>query len=82
MSNFIRITNGIATEHYITRIEGGNVYYGHIVPGHENKQPTAVMAVSYYNRLREREQHGTIYIDGCTYGRSVPCTTSIVGEVI
>lgn len=80
--NFTRIINGESTQYFITSVRDGLVYYGLYIPGHENKKPTACMTVTSYNRLREKERHGTIYIDGCTHGRLIPCVTQIIGGVI
>lgn len=82
MKHFTRFINGTSTEYYITSVHDGLIYYGLYIPGYENKMPTACMTVTSYNRLREKEQHGTIYIDSCTYGRLVPCVTQIIGGVI
>lgn len=76
--NFTRIINGKSTEYFITSIRDGLIYYGMYIPGHENNKPTACMTVAYYNKLREKEQYGTMYIDGSTYGRSIPYVAKII----
>lgn len=54
MKRFTRIRDGVATDHYITKIEDGLVYYGHHKPGHENRAATAVMTLSYFDMLRNK----------------------------
>jgi len=54
MKHFTRIQDGKTTDHYITAIRDGLVYYGHYKPGHENKTATAVMTLDYFNKLKNK----------------------------
>lgn len=52
MKVFIRIRNDGTTDFcYLVEIHAGSVYYGHSIPGRENKVATAVMTLDYFNRL-------------------------------
>lgn len=62
VDTFIRIRNGIITEHYITEINDNSVFYGYKLAGHENKKATAVMTVDYFNKLVNNKLSGNYII--------------------
>lgn len=78
MRKFVQILNGASTEHFITRIKNGLVYYGLYLPGHENKKSTGVMSLELFEKLKVEEQTGKTYIDGVIPGRWIPYTRRIL----
>lgn len=51
---FMRIIDGIMCPCYLVEEKDGYIYYGHIIPGHENKKATAVMVREYYDILKKK----------------------------
>lgn len=49
MVDFIIIQDNYIDPCYLVSVSDGCVYYGHHVPGCENKKATAVMTITSYN---------------------------------
>ena len=82
MNTSIRVCNKTATEHYSSEVKDGLVYYGDIIPGHENRNATGCMTVESYNQKCREPQNGWIYTSGCTHDTKTACTTYIIGQEI
>lgn len=64
MRTFLRVYGETMNECYITKVTDSEVYYGHVIPGHENKQATGVMTLSHYRNLFNRYFGDDNYIIG------------------